>query len=248
MHGLGCAAAIATMRGVGARAGRSAGAVKREAGRCTPRARCKPNLRCPRNGKRTVPRPVRRTRPRTRSCAHATGRPCAVWEGRTGRLRQPGYRPTGGVRRKACASCRQAPCGEAGAGACSRSPPHEPFPLRALCAPCRGHTAVRRPPACSCCAISLRCGHWRHGAGRRARPVVVTATRLEQPLTDALPHTTVLSRDDIERSQAVDLPHAAGARGRRAVRAQRRRRHGDGAVPARRADARRCCCWSTACR
>lgn len=36
--------------------------------------------------------------------------------------------------------------------------------------------------------------------------VVVTANRTEQLLTDVLPHTTVLGRDAIERSQAVDLP------------------------------------------
>ena len=35
---------------------------------------------------------------------------------------------------------------------------------------------------------------------------VVTANRSEQLLIDALPHTTVLGRDVIERSQAVDLP------------------------------------------
>jgi vitamin B12 transporter len=35
---------------------------------------------------------------------------------------------------------------------------------------------------------------------------VVTANRSEQLLGDALPHTTVLGRDVIERSQAVDLP------------------------------------------
>lgn len=36
--------------------------------------------------------------------------------------------------------------------------------------------------------------------------VVVTANRSEQLLTEALPHTTVIARDVIERSQAVDLP------------------------------------------
>ncbi|MCP1173721.1 TonB-dependent receptor plug domain-containing protein [Ralstonia chuxiongensis] len=35
-------------------------------------------------------------------------------------------------------------------------------------------------------------------------PTVVTASRSEQPLSDALPHTTVISRADIERSQASD--------------------------------------------
>lgn len=37
-------------------------------------------------------------------------------------------------------------------------------------------------------------------------PVVVTASRIEQPQTDALPHTTVISADDIRNSQARDLP------------------------------------------
>lgn len=38
------------------------------------------------------------------------------------------------------------------------------------------------------------------------KTVVVTAARNPQLLTDALPHTTVLLREDIERSQALDLP------------------------------------------
>jgi len=37
-------------------------------------------------------------------------------------------------------------------------------------------------------------------------PVVVTASRTEQIITDVLPHTTVLGRDAIEQSQLVDLP------------------------------------------
>jgi vitamin B12 transporter len=37
------------------------------------------------------------------------------------------------------------------------------------------------------------------------RETVVTANRSEQSLTDALPHTTVIGREAIERSQAVDL-------------------------------------------
>lgn len=36
--------------------------------------------------------------------------------------------------------------------------------------------------------------------------VVVTASRLPQPLTEALPHTTVISREDIVRAQVPDLP------------------------------------------
>ena len=37
-------------------------------------------------------------------------------------------------------------------------------------------------------------------------PIVVTAARVAQPQTDALPFTTVISSEDIRRSQAVDLP------------------------------------------
>jgi vitamin B12 transporter len=37
-------------------------------------------------------------------------------------------------------------------------------------------------------------------------PVVVTAARIEQPQIDALPHTTVISAEDIRNSQAPDLP------------------------------------------
>lgn len=38
------------------------------------------------------------------------------------------------------------------------------------------------------------------------KTIVVTAARNPQLLTDALPHTTVLLREDIERAQAIDLP------------------------------------------
>ena len=43
-------------------------------------------------------------------------------------------------------------------------------------------------------------------AQTKATEVVVTASRTEQILTDALPHTTVLGRDAIEQSQVSDLP------------------------------------------
>jgi len=42
-------------------------------------------------------------------------------------------------------------------------------------------------------------------AADAAQTIVVTAGRAAQPLADALPHTTVISRTDIERSQGVDL-------------------------------------------
>jgi vitamin B12 transporter len=47
-----------------------------------------------------------------------------------------------------------------------------------------------------------------HPAGAQSMPadVVVTASRTEQILTDALPHTTVLGRDAIAQSQLLDLP------------------------------------------
>lgn len=37
-------------------------------------------------------------------------------------------------------------------------------------------------------------------------PIVVTASRIAQPQADALPHTTVISMEDIRNSQARDLP------------------------------------------
>lgn len=40
----------------------------------------------------------------------------------------------------------------------------------------------------------------------RLAPVVVTASRIAQPQDDALPHTTVISAEDIRNAQAVDLP------------------------------------------
>jgi len=42
-------------------------------------------------------------------------------------------------------------------------------------------------------------------AQSQLKETVVTANRSEQLLTEALPHTTVIGRDVIERSQAVDL-------------------------------------------
>ena len=43
-------------------------------------------------------------------------------------------------------------------------------------------------------------------AGTQLDPVVVTTTGYPQPLADSIAHSTVLTREDIERSQAVDLP------------------------------------------
>ena len=43
-------------------------------------------------------------------------------------------------------------------------------------------------------------------AQTQLKDVVVTANRSEQLLTEAIPHTTVIGRDVIERSQAIDLP------------------------------------------
>lgn len=42
-------------------------------------------------------------------------------------------------------------------------------------------------------------------AGAQLDPVVVTASRTAQPITEALPHTTVVTRQDIDNSQAPDL-------------------------------------------
>jgi len=43
-------------------------------------------------------------------------------------------------------------------------------------------------------------------SGTQLDPVLVTATGYPQPLTESLAHASVLTREDIERSQAIDLP------------------------------------------
>ena len=66
--------------------------------------------------------------------------------------------------------------------------------------------ALIRARAVAPLMLGLACGAALGGESVQDPVVVVTASRGPQLLTDALPHTTLLSRDDIERSQAVDLP------------------------------------------
>jgi vitamin B12 transporter len=61
--------------------------------------------------------------------------------------------------------------------------------------------------ACAvCCAASFAQTTSTSISAPELQPIVVTASRNPQLLTDALPHTTVLSAADISRSQAQDLP------------------------------------------
>ena len=57
-------------------------------------------------------------------------------------------------------------------------------------------------------ALSLACANFTSGAQAAAEPtsIVITAARVEQPLPDALPSTRVITRAEIEASQAADLP------------------------------------------
>ncbi len=59
--------------------------------------------------------------------------------------------------------------------------------------------------ALSCAATGPALSQTDTGTGQ-IRETVVTASRNEQLLSQALPHTTVITRQDIERSQAIDLP------------------------------------------
>ena len=43
------------------------------------------------------------------------------------------------------------------------------------------------------------------GTAQQLAPVVVTSTRTAQSITEALPHTTVVTQEDIVNSQAPDL-------------------------------------------
>lgn len=60
------------------------------------------------------------------------------------------------------------------------------------------------PLAAACMALALTPAA--RAADDATTTLVITGNRLPQPLTDALPHTTLLTREEIERSQAVDLP------------------------------------------
>lgn len=68
------------------------------------------------------------------------------------------------------------------------------------------HPALPLSLAAAWAGLSSSFVHAQLAPGTQLDPVVVTATGYPQPLTDALAHSTVLTREDIERSQAVDLP------------------------------------------
>ncbi|MBC7413323.1 MAG: TonB-dependent receptor [Herminiimonas sp.] len=75
----------------------------------------------------------------------------------------------------------------------------------------RARASARAPVLLSlvCCALSAAfpLHAWSQTVSETAlAPIVVTAARVAQPQTDALPFTTVISAEDIRRSQAVDLP------------------------------------------
>jgi vitamin B12 transporter len=60
--------------------------------------------------------------------------------------------------------------------------------------------------ACAAACASFSAMSWAQTSNEpQLQPVVVTASRNPQQLTDTLPHTTVLQRADIERSQAADI-------------------------------------------
>lgn len=75
----------------------------------------------------------------------------------------------------------------------------------ALCA--RAHTSALRTTltALACTAPALAAAQTADADATRIPPVVVTATRIAQALSEALPATTVITREDIERSQATNL-------------------------------------------
>ncbi len=64
-------------------------------------------------------------------------------------------------------------------------------------------------PVCACVfSLSIVCeiqAQDKNDSTKLLPPVVVTAARVEQPQTDALPHTTVITASDIKNSQAVDV-------------------------------------------
>ena len=67
-------------------------------------------------------------------------------------------------------------------------------------------TATGATPACvRLLFVTLTFTVLSAGAQAQAQRIEVSATRWAQPLEQTVPHTTVITRDDIERSQAIDL-------------------------------------------
>ena len=175
-----------------------------------------------------APATVQRTKPPTAASARAhmplgTHGP---WEGRPGRFRQPGYRPTGGVRRLRRRTELPRTRGEAGGRRLLWMLPSCLFRLRHGC-PVAGRRMGR--PLFSC---PLRA---QLAPGTQLDPVLVTATGYPAAADRvARPRHRAHARG--HRALAGGRPAGpAGARGRVADGAQRRARRGDHAVPARRA-------------
>ena len=65
-------------------------------------------------------------------------------------------------------------------------------------------------PVCACVfSLSIVCeiqAQEKNDSTKLLPPVVVTAARIEQPQTDALLHTTVISSEDIKNNPGIDLP------------------------------------------
>lgn len=65
-------------------------------------------------------------------------------------------------------------------------------------------------PVCACVfSLSISCeiqAQDKNDSTKLLPPVVVTAARIEQPQTDALLHTTIISSEDIKNNPGIDLP------------------------------------------
>jgi len=78
---------------------------------------------------------------------------------------------------------------------------------RAARAAARGFAFPLCFPAALCCALLSCRAHAQEAVGA---PIVVTASRSEQALGDALPSVTVITREDIETTQSRDLAELLG--------------------------------------
>ena len=144
-----------------------------------------PNPRCPRNG--TVDEAALLARSGFNPGAHATGS-SRFREGRRGRIRQPGYRPTSG-RSLVLRPCRTCPRGSG-----SRAV------VRAL-SPCRSSATgcARRGPRFACFSSFSPLSA---AAQTRLDPVTITATREPQALSRSNADIVVIDAETIRNSSA----------------------------------------------
>lgn len=121
-----------------------------------------------------------------------------LWEGDTGRIRQPGYRPTTG--RGDQPRCIARACGEAGV--------RTRFVVPNMFISSRNHTAraLCLSSLASAGAITAAQAQSAGADAAQLEPVIVTATRTARPVDSVLPSATLITNQDVQANLSSDLP------------------------------------------